>query len=71
MLVLSRKPGENIYLGDDIVIKVLNVRHHHVQLGFEAPKSVRILRDDAKNIDDLAGHLHPAVLTGNVKKNEL
>ena len=71
MLVLSRKPGESIYVGNDIVIKVLNIGYHQVQLGFEAPKSVRILRDDAKSISDLTGHLHPAVLTGNLKKNEL
>jgi carbon storage regulator len=71
MLVLSRKPGQSIYIGDDIIVKILSIENRSLQIGITAPESIRILRDDAKRIRDLAGHIHPALLTGNVKKNEL
>jgi carbon storage regulator len=48
MLVLSRKAGESIYVGDDIVSIVLNIRYRQIQIGIEAPESIGILRDDAK-----------------------
>jgi carbon storage regulator len=72
MLVLSRKAGESIYIGDDILITVLNIHYQQIQIGIEAPKSIGILRDDAKQkTRDLAGQVHPAVLARNSKKNEL
>jgi carbon storage regulator len=72
MLVLSRKAGESMVVGDDIVIKVLNIGYRQIQLGIEAPESIRILRDDAKKKQrDLPGHIHPAILTRNSRKNEL
>jgi carbon storage regulator len=72
MLVLSRKAGESIVVGDGIVIKVLNIRYRQIQLGIEAPESIRILRDDAKKKRrDLPGHVPPPLLTRNSRKNEL
>lgn len=47
MLVLSRKEGESIHIGDDIVITVVELRSDKVRLGFDAPKSVNIIRDNA------------------------
>ena len=46
MLVLTRKPGERILIGDDIVITVLDARRDGVRLGIEAPKGVKIQRDE-------------------------
>jgi len=47
MLVLQRKPGETITIGDDVVVTVLEVRSHFsVKLGFEAPKDVKIFRTE-------------------------
>lgn len=44
MLVLSRKIGEEIKIGKDIVISVVKVEGTSVRIGIEAPKSVTILR---------------------------
>ncbi|WIB65596.1 carbon storage regulator CsrA [Curtobacterium sp. MCBD17_040] len=46
MLVLKRKPGEKILIGDDIVITVLDARGDGVRIGIDAPQGVRILRDE-------------------------
>ncbi len=46
MLVLSRKVDGEIRIGDDIIIKVIDVRGRSVRLGIEAPAEVRILRSE-------------------------
>lgn len=46
MLVLTRKTGERLHLGQDIVVKVVKVRGNSVQLGIEAPPEVAILRSE-------------------------
>ena len=46
MLVLTRRVGETILVGDDIEIEVLEVRPGIVRLGVRAPKSVRVLRSE-------------------------
>ncbi|MEM9352008.1 MAG: carbon storage regulator [Planctomycetota bacterium] len=48
MLVLSRKTGEKINVGDDIVVEVRRVSGNRVTLAVEAPRSVRILRGELK-----------------------
>jgi len=44
MLVLTRKVGEKILLGDDVVVSVVEVNRGSVRLGVEAPRTVSILR---------------------------
>ena len=44
MLVLSRKLGEKIQIGKDIVINILNIEGGTIKIGIEAPKKVTILR---------------------------
>ena len=46
MLVLSRKENETIQIGDDIEIRILEVKGDTVRIGIEAPKSVDILRGE-------------------------
>ncbi len=46
MLVLTRKENENIMIGDEIVVKVLDVRENQVKLGIVAPKSVAVHRQE-------------------------
>lgn len=46
MLVISRKRGERICLGDDIVVTVLEVVGSTVRLGVEAPHEVRVFRHE-------------------------
>jgi carbon storage regulator len=48
VLVLSRKPGETIHLGDHIIVTVLEVKGNHIRLGFEAPASCAILRGELR-----------------------
>jgi carbon storage regulator len=44
MLVLTRKPGEKVLIGDGINVTVTEVQGNKVRLGFDAPDDVRILR---------------------------
>lgn len=44
MLVLTRKKGERVMIGDDIVVTVIDVRGDGVRIGFDAPRGVSIQR---------------------------
>ncbi|MCX7725282.1 MAG: carbon storage regulator CsrA [Chitinispirillaceae bacterium] len=46
MLVLTRKLGESIRIGDNIIIKVVELDGKHVKLGIEAPKSISVNREE-------------------------
>ena len=46
MLVLTRKSGEKITIGDDVVISVLEVRGTQVKVGIEAPKGIAVHRSE-------------------------
>jgi carbon storage regulator len=46
MLVLGRKIGQKILLGDDIEITILEVRGEHVRLGIDAPRDVPVYRKE-------------------------
>ncbi len=46
MLVLSRKPNESIQIGDNIELRIIEVKGDTVKLGIQAPKSVDILRGE-------------------------
>lgn len=44
MLVFGRKIGEEVIIGDDIVVKVVSVRGGKISLGFSAPSDIAINR---------------------------
>lgn len=46
MLVLTRRVGETIVIGDDIVVTVLEVRGDQVRIGVRAPRSVQVHREE-------------------------
>ena len=46
MLVLSRQKDESIYIGDDIVLTVVDVRGDKVRIGIQAPGSVPVHREE-------------------------
>ena len=46
MLVLTRSVGESVVIGDDVIVKVVEVRGDVVRLGVEAPTAVRIYREE-------------------------
>jgi len=46
MLVLSRKPGERILIGEEIAITVVRIGPNTVRIGIEAPRTMNIVRDE-------------------------
>ena len=50
MLVLSRKVGEKVFIGDDVTIVVTRVSKNRVSLAIEAPDHVRIRRSELSDI---------------------
>ncbi|MGQ9688120.1 MAG: carbon storage regulator CsrA [Desulfobaccales bacterium] len=46
MLILTRKSGEGLFIGDDIRITILEIRGKQIRLGIEAPSSVVVLREE-------------------------
>ena len=46
MLVLTRKPGQSVYIGDDVKITLHGIRGNQVRIGIEAPPSVKIYREE-------------------------
>lgn len=61
MLVLSRKSGERIHIGDDVVLTVVKISGDRVSLSIEAPGHVRIMREEIAG--DVEAPDREAVLT--------
>ena len=56
MLVLSRKPGERIMIGDAVTITVVRIGPNNVRLGIDAPREMNIVREE------LCGRAMPELL---------
>ena len=54
MLVLSRKVGERILIGDDITVTVVRLVQGGVRIGIEAPKELPVVREELKRELDSA-----------------
>ena len=65
MLVLTRKVGERIHIGDGIVVTVVRIQNDKVRVGIEAPSNVAIHREEvyrrvqAAQAAQAANHLSP------------
>jgi carbon storage regulator len=46
MLILTRRPGERVVIGDEILVTVMGVSGHTVRLGIAAPSGVPIYREE-------------------------
>lgn len=46
MLILTRRIGESLMIGDQITITVLNIKGNQVRLGIDAPKDVSVHREE-------------------------
>ena len=46
MLILTRRIGETMNIGDDVTVTVLGVKGNQVRLGFNAPKDVSVHREE-------------------------
>lgn len=69
MLILQRKPGESVIIGEEISISVVSVEGGRVRLAISAPQEVSILRSElldatAANRDSAAEEAVPAELLG-------
>lgn len=70
MLVIRRRPGESLFVGDDVEIEVVECGPHKVKLGIRAPRSVAITRSEvrqtsvqnlaaARSVQDAIGTIAP------------
>lgn len=50
MLVLSRKQGEKLVIGNDIVVTVLAIRGNIIRIGVDAPLNVRVMRQEVAHL---------------------
>ena len=48
MLVLTRKTGQRLHIGEDIIVTVLEVSGERVKVGIEAPTTMHVLRDEVR-----------------------
>jgi carbon storage regulator len=55
MLVLSRKLGEKITIGDGIVVSIVKISGNRVQIGVEAPAHIRIQREELEDNFERSG----------------
>jgi len=46
VLILTRRAGENIMIGDDVVVSIIEVRGDAVRIGIQAPRSVSVHREE-------------------------
>jgi len=46
MLILTRKPGESLYIGDEVVVTVVEIKGNQVRVGIKAPADRRIYREE-------------------------
>ena len=46
MLILTRRPGESILIGDDIEVTIARIDGNQVRIGVEAPRDVKIVRGE-------------------------
>jgi carbon storage regulator len=68
MLVLSRKLGERIVIGENVTITVVAVHGDRVKLGFEAPGSIAIHREEIHHriqAEETRLHARNRLVTGN------
>ena len=64
MLILTRRIGENVIIGEDIKVAILGVKGNQIRLGIEAPKNVSVHREeiydkiqrDKKDMDNDENH---------------
>lgn len=46
MLILSRRPGESVMIGDEIQVTVLSINGNQVRIGIHAPRDVEVHREE-------------------------
>ena len=71
MLVLSRKPGEKILIGDNVTVTIVRIGPNTVRIGIEAPRDMNIVREE---LCEHAGHIDElpmAIATSNLSERRV
>ena len=64
MLVLSRKPGQVIDIGDEVSVTVVRIGPNNVRIGIDAPRHLKVVRREIKD-DDLASRKSKQIIREN------
>lgn len=67
MLVLTRKIGETLMIGDNIKLTVVGVKSGQVRLGIDAPKEIQIQREELLRVESDSDSMLPTMLKESVK----
>ena len=51
MLILTRRVDESVKIGDEITVTVLNIKYDRVRIGIDAPKDVRVDREEVRRFE--------------------
>lgn len=77
MLVLSRKKGQSIMIGNDIEITIIDIQGEQIRLGINAPRNVKVYRKEVfdeiikENREAASVSVNPELIKGiKIKKNE-
>lgn len=65
MLVLSRKSGEKILIGENVTVTIVRIGPNTVRLGIDAPRDMNIVREELCQADTMSG------MTGGVDDVEV
>ena len=68
MLILTRKSGEGIRIGDSITLKIIEIRGNQVRVGVEAPRNVSVHREE---IYELIQHQNESAAEASPETAEL
>jgi carbon storage regulator len=74
MLIITRRPGEKVMIGDDIVVEVIEVSGSSVRIGIAAPKSIPVYREEiytaVKEENTAAAAADPASLPDDLPQSK-
>lgn len=52
MLILTRKIGQSLIIGDDVEIKIVSIDGDNIKIGISAPKNVTVMRKELLEVKD-------------------
>jgi carbon storage regulator len=67
MLIITRRPGERVMIGDNVVISIIDVKGSSVRIGIDAPREVLVYREEileAMKADRAKAVVPPGAPTG-------
>jgi len=65
MLILTRRVGESLIIGQDIEVSMLSVKGGQVRIGIKAPRTVSVLRQELVDAEAPGEHAKPAKASGD------